>query len=125
MEEICLCHGEVWRDRIDLLEHQINFYMKRGEKNRKEAAIFRAALAREGGKPEELLVEQEELKKEERRLQIYEQKLDEEKRNVEECIIKERNFMQERVMAKAAWEQRLEQRSQELAIRTRHFTPES
>ena len=50
MEEICLCHGEVWGDRIDLLEHQIQFYMKKAEKNRKEAAIFRAALAREDRK---------------------------------------------------------------------------
>ena len=65
------------------------------------------------------------MRKEERRLKIYEHKLDEEKRNVEECIIKERNFMQERAMAMAAWEQQLEQRSRELAIRTRHFTPES
>ena len=58
-------------------------------------------------------------------MKIYEQKLDEEKRNVEECIIKERNFMQERAMAMAAWEQQLDQRSRELAIRTRQFTPES
>ena len=87
MEEICLCHGEVWRDRIDLLEHQVQFYMRRTEKNRKE----------------------------ERRLKIYEQKLDEEKRN----------FMQERAMAMAAWEQQLDQRSRELAIRARQFTPES
>jgi len=125
MEEICLCHGEVWKDRIDLLEHQVQFYMRRTEKNRKEAEIFRAALARKGGKPEELLVEQEQLRREERRLKIYEQKLDEEKRNVEECIIQERNYMQERAMAMAAWEQHLEQRSRELAIRTRQYTPES
>ena len=72
-------------------------------------------------------MEQEQLRKEERRLKIYEQKLDEEKRNIEECIIKERNFMQERAMAMAmaAWEKQLDQRSRELAIRTRHFTPES
>ena len=75
MEDICLCHGEVWRDRIDLLEHQIQFYMRRAEKNRKEAAIFRAALAWEGGQPDELIMEQEQLRKEERRLKIYEQKL--------------------------------------------------
>ena len=124
MEEICLCHGEVWRDRIDLLEHQIQFYMKKAEKNRKEAAIFRAALARKGGKPEELLIEQEQLKKEERRLEMYEQRLNEEKRNIEDCIIQERNYMPERAMAMAAWEQQLEQRSRELAIRTRLFTPE-
>ena len=35
------------------------------------------------------------------------------------------DFMQERAMAMAAWEQQLEQRSRELAIRTRQFTPES
>jgi len=46
MEEICLCHGEIWRDRIDLLEHQIQHYMRKAEKNRKEAEIFRAALPR-------------------------------------------------------------------------------
>ena len=125
MEEICLCHREVWGDRIDLLEHQIQFYMKKAEKNRKEATIFRASLAREGGKLDELIMEQEQLRKEERRLKIYEQRLNEEKRKVEECIIKERNFMQERAMAIAACEQQLEQRSRELAIRTCQFTPES
>jgi len=90
----------------------------------KKAANFRAALARKEGKPEELIIEQEQLEKEERRLKIYEQRLNEEKRNMEDCIMQERNFMQERVMAMAAWEQQLEQRSRELAIRTRQFTPE-
>ena len=71
MEEICLCHGEIWTDRIDLFKHQIKFYMRKSEKNRNEAEISRAALARAGGKPEELIKEQEILAKEERRLKTY------------------------------------------------------
>jgi len=59
------------------------------------------------------------LEKEERRLKIYEQRLIEVKKNMADCIMQERNFMQERIMAMAAWEQQLEQRTRELAIRTR------
>ena len=53
------------------------------------------------------------------------QRLDKEKKNIEDCIMQERSFMQESIMAMAAWEQQLDQRTRELAIRTSQFTPET
>ena len=49
MEEICLCHSELWEDRLDMLEHQVSFYRKVAVTNRIKAELFRTALAWAGG----------------------------------------------------------------------------
>ena len=72
------------------------------EEGREGKLKFRAALAREGERPDELMREQEDLAKEERRLQTFERRPNEEKRGMEEGIMIERNHMQERIVAMAA-----------------------
>ena len=99
--------------------------MRKAEKRRRETKMFRAALAQAGAKPEELLREQEDFENEEIRLQKLERRLKKEKRDMKEGLMKERNHLQKRFVAMAAWEEQLAHRTKELAIRTHQFTSES
>ena len=90
--------------------------MKRTMTSRTKAEMFRAALSCAGGRPEELIRKLQDLAKEKRRLQVFEIRLNEKNRNMEECIIKEKNHVQERIMAMAAWEDQLDQITRELDI---------
>ena len=60
--EICLCHGEEWGSRVELLRHQLGGYQHQQESIDKEVVLSRTAVAQAGGDPETLLRERKQLK---------------------------------------------------------------
>ena len=111
--EICLCHGEEWGSRVELLRHQLGGYQRQQESIDKEVVLSRTAVAQAGGDPETLLRERKQLKEAGRNLQKEKIRFTEEKERAEHFLQLEISRTQERVVAMEAWEVRLGHREAE------------
>ena len=112
--EICLCHGEEWVDRVELLKHQLHHYQQQQKETTMKVAWYRAALEKSGRDPEKLLQERKQLEETERTLQTERMRFLEEKEKTEQLLQLRIGHTQERVMAMEAWEVRLGHREEEV-----------
>ena len=112
--EICLCHGEEWMNRVELLKHQLHHYQHQQKETTMKVAWYRAALEKSGRDPEKLLKGRKQLEETERTLQIEKIHFIEEKERTEHLLQLRISRTQEQVIAIEAWEVRLGHREEEV-----------